>query len=334
MNLLVSVAFLKKYTRIYLRRLFFPQYLVFPQKKSNIIWVEATWRLPWDIKCCAYQVSYVASFLKDLMVLPPGAMWLVASWQAKDESLCSWSVAGLVQWWSRCAQDLGKLQQWKSRLISRGHASGFKSACGCYDDSSGCALLCILPNLSYSSVRVLLSYTLGVGQGNTVLLKWGWQTWWRLGLTQDRPPWWLCVAPDALLLSGWGSCPCVVPCWDGRHTASERVQSSWSHNWSCLKGFYRGTWIYVSTQLPPRVVSAGQCLAWIPQWWVWQMQEETGTWASAIGLAWVALSERFGGRAGFVCRFLCLFLWCCLFCCFVLFFLSFTLNYTFENACN
>lgn len=69
----------------------------------------------------------------------PCDWWLTG--RAKDETLYSWSVAEFALRWFRCAQVLGKLQQWKSRLMSRSFTSDFKLACSCYSHSGGCVLL-------------------------------------------------------------------------------------------------------------------------------------------------------------------------------------------------
>lgn len=94
--------------------------------------------------------------------------------RAKDGSLCSWSVAAFASRWSRCAQVSGKLQQWKSRLMSQSFTSGFKLACS-HSHSGGCVLPHTSPGLSYSGVQVRFSHTLAVGHGNTMLRHWGHQ---------------------------------------------------------------------------------------------------------------------------------------------------------------
>lgn len=105
--------------------------LGFPQK-SSIVWVKATWRLPQEIKCCAYQrMSYMTSFSKDPLVLPPGTLWLMTSYQDQS-SPCTHGL-----WQGLCSGDLGVHGFWRSSssgnedFLSKGHASDFKSACSC-----------------------------------------------------------------------------------------------------------------------------------------------------------------------------------------------------------
>lgn len=106
------------------------------------------WRLHWEIKCCIYQeVSYMAAFLKHPLVWPSGALWLVASLQGQRGDLVLVVCGTLPCCGGLCVHKFQWSSNGKSRFISVGCISGFKSVCGCYNSWSR-VLLQILPNLS------------------------------------------------------------------------------------------------------------------------------------------------------------------------------------------
>lgn len=121
-------------------------HLDFPQIQIELK-MEATWKVQWERKCVYRKVSYMASLSKLWLVLPLCALWLVTSWKGHQGVLVLklWQFA-LLQW-CRWAQISEMLSRWKSRLLSGGCASGFKSAFNCCG-SWGCALLqIVLPHL-------------------------------------------------------------------------------------------------------------------------------------------------------------------------------------------
>lgn len=174
----------------------------------------------------------------------------------------------------------------------------------CHSGGSGWALLHILSNPPWSRGQVLLCHTLGVGQGDAVVLKLGCQSWWRLGLLQDCGSSVFCVSHVPLLLGQTATIACSLP---RMGTAAPGMDSILLESWLISQKTLlsqQTDWSQCSVPAQRTAgcraafAAAGAGQPFVPSAVVGAEHSNAGT-DGHLGLATVALAERSEGRAFF-----------------------------------